>query len=111
MPTSLTLTLWFQHTDTKELTLLLQHTDTEGIYSDDGFHGVFFFHMIRALTMSEPFAPLGVSLLQAVRCLLRGWAVSDCLVIAGEGLVPTECELGMLSSLWAFPNPAVLSRI
>lgn len=42
VPTSLTLTLWFQHTDTKELTLLLQHTDTEGIYSDDGFHGVFF---------------------------------------------------------------------
>lgn len=72
---------------------------------------VVFFIWVEHLAMSEPFAPLGVSLLQAVRCLLRGWAVSDCLVIAGEGLVPTECELGMLSSLWAFPSPAVLSRI
>lgn len=49
VPTSLTLTLWFQRTDSKELTLLLQHTDTEGIHSDDGFHGGFF-HMGRAFS-------------------------------------------------------------
>lgn len=59
VPTSLTLTLLLQHTDTKEVMLLLQHTDTKGIYSDDEFHGGFF-HMVRAITTSKSFAPLGL---------------------------------------------------
>lgn len=62
--------------------------------------------MVRAITLSKPFAPLsGFLHCRQLEVCLEAWAVSDCLVTAGEGLVPTECELRMLASLWVSPAP------
>ena len=105
VPTSLTHTNASVPTHRCQRVMLLsEHTDPNGFTRVTSFM-VEFFIWVEQEQFQTLCPSFGISSLQAVRVCLEAWAVSDCLVIAGEGLIPTEGEL-RVSSLPSGRSPA-----